>query len=54
MSNPLVDAQWFDEPGPVCEYSGHIWEHAGGGLYICMQCEQEAWSEEIHEVQDTS
>ena len=31
-----------------CEFSGHIWEHAGGGLYMCMMCPAEKWDAITH------
>ncbi len=27
----------------VCEFDGHEWDDAGGGLLICMRCEAEKW-----------
>lgn len=27
----------------VCEYAGHEWEDAGGGLLICAECLAEKW-----------
>ena len=27
----------------ICAYSGHVWAPMGGGLYVCMQCDEEAW-----------
>lgn len=36
---------WGDEPGDVvCEYAGHEWRDAGGGLEICLVCEAERWA----------
>jgi hypothetical protein len=29
-----------------CEWSGHEWWPAGGGLLICGRCEAEKWAEE--------
>ena len=34
--------------GPLeseCEFAGHEWEDAGGGLEICALCEEERWAE---------
>lgn len=30
---------------PACEYVGHEWADAGGGLLICMVCEAEMWGD---------
>jgi hypothetical protein len=32
--------------GPLCDYSGHDWADAGGGLEICMACQAERWADE--------
>jgi hypothetical protein len=29
----------------MCEYAGHEWGDAGGGLRICLVCEAEEWAE---------
>ncbi len=35
----------FDYEGPLdgrtCEYAGHEWAPAGGGMVICLRCETE-------------
>lgn len=31
--------------GSDCEYAGHDWQPAGGGLEICVVCERERWAE---------
>jgi hypothetical protein len=31
-----------DEP---CEFAGHCWEDAGGGMEICAECQAERWAE---------
>lgn len=28
----------------LCEYAGHEWVPAGGGLLICAVCEDEKWA----------
>jgi hypothetical protein len=30
----------------VCEYAGHEWGDAGGGLLICTVCEAEKWADD--------
>lgn len=36
-----------NEPdGLSCEYAGHSWRNAGGGLLICALCETERWDDE--------
>jgi hypothetical protein len=30
----------------VCEYAGHDWAPAGGGLLICTECLAEQWEDE--------
>lgn len=30
----------------VCEFDGHEWTDAGGGLLICGRCLVEAWASE--------
>lgn len=30
----------------ICEFSGHEWQDAGGGLEICITCQSEQWSQE--------
>lgn len=35
------------EPSPcefLCDFAGHEWEDAGGGLEICVECEAERWA----------
>ena len=34
-------------PDLACEWEGHLWEDAGGGLYICMRCHDEQWEEDL-------
>jgi hypothetical protein len=34
-----------DELSVVCEFAGHEWEDAGGGLEICVECQVERWAE---------
>lgn len=31
-----------------CEWVGHEWGEAGGGLEICVACEAERWAREPH------
>lgn len=33
-------------PADLCEWAGHSWEPAGGGLEICMLCESERWADD--------
>jgi hypothetical protein len=34
------------DPEEVCEYAGHEWGDAGGGLLICAVCQAEKWAPE--------
>lgn len=29
----------------ICEFEGHEWSSAGGGLLMCMRCAAERWAE---------
>lgn len=29
----------------ICEFDGHEWGEAGGGLLICLRCEAEKWAD---------
>lgn len=31
----------------ACEYAGHDWAPAGGGLLICTQCRSEKWDDAL-------
>lgn len=31
----------------ICEYVGHDWHEAGGGLLICSNCLSEIWDDEL-------
>jgi hypothetical protein len=39
----------YDDPEDlqhlVCDFAGHDWQDAGGGLLICSVCEEEMWDE---------
>lgn len=37
-----------DFPGEqeICDYAGHQWEPAGGGLLICAVCMTERWADD--------
>jgi hypothetical protein len=41
-----------DERGLRCEFAGHLWQDAGGGLEICPLCFAERWSEERRDMPD--
>jgi hypothetical protein len=28
----------------ICEYAGHDWAPMGGGLLLCMVCDEEKWA----------
>lgn len=30
----------------ICEYAGHDWIEAGGGLLICGWCDAEQWDDD--------
>lgn len=30
--------------GTICDFDGHAWGDAGGGLLICVRCQAEKWS----------
>jgi hypothetical protein len=32
--------------GLQCEFAGHSWREAGGGLEICALCEAERWTDD--------
>jgi len=32
-----------------CEFAGHEWRDAGGGLEICVLCEAERWAAEARD-----
>lgn len=37
----------MEQNGPaICEYAGHEWTSAGGGLLICAVCTAEKWDDE--------
>lgn len=36
----IIDGMAEDD---VCEYVGHEWSNAGGGLLICTECFEEMW-----------
>lgn len=33
----------------VCDFAGHEWAEAGGGLLICTVCRAEKWAEPARE-----
>jgi hypothetical protein len=37
---------WDEPDGLTCEYAGHEWRAAGGGLEICTLCEDERWADD--------
>lgn len=37
------DAELGPSAQEICEYEGHEYADAGGGLEICMRCETERW-----------
>lgn len=43
MAHP-VDAEWTLDPDVVCDFAGHDYEDAGGGLEICTECQAEQWA----------
>ena len=37
---------WGEEPSGIeCDFAGHSWIAAGGGLEICGLCETERWAD---------
>jgi hypothetical protein len=43
-------------PSPVnelCEFAGHEWEDAGGGLEICVECEADRWAAPVPAAEGT-
>jgi hypothetical protein len=43
---PEYDALLREARETVCEFDGHEWAEAGGGLLICLRCEDEKWDDE--------
>ena len=48
---PLTEEQMVSCPdefviddAPMCDFAGHEWADAGGGLLICAVCEAEKWA----------
>lgn len=42
----MLEEEHRDQVLSPCEYSGHDWQDAGGGLEICMICEAERWADD--------
>ncbi len=46
----IPPAETHEYVGPVdpetCEYAGHEWAPMGGGMEVCMTCEEERWSDD--------
>lgn len=40
----LDEAREHFESEAVCEFAGHDWADAGGGLLICINCQEEKWA----------
>lgn len=40
---PEYDALLREARETVCDFDGHEWAEAGGGLLICLRCEDEKW-----------
>lgn len=49
---PRRDVQSRETPEGVCDFAGHEWGDAGGGLEICTVCQAERWSDDEIEVAD--
>lgn len=35
-----------DQAEQICEFAGHEWGDAGGGLQVCLRCEAESWEQD--------
>lgn len=42
---PEYEALLTEARETVCEFDGHEWGDAGGGLLICVRCEAEEWAD---------